>query len=340
MREYIHKLAERQDLEENEAYSVCMSMLKGSYDPVEAAAVLVGLRVKGEGISELRGFLNAVLDNALRISVSRRVIDIVGTGGDGLNTVNVSTLASIVVSSLDLPVAKHGNKGFSSIMGAADLMQALGYPIDMPPEKSAELIDAVGYAFLFAPIYHRALRNVAEIRRKLGVRTIFNLVGPIANPADPQIQVIGTPNREIQDKFSQLLSERPGDRRVAIVNGYPGMDEVSPSGPTRVIFVSGEGVDEAIIEPRDFGFDSIPLHRITGSSREELLSKAIDGLRGVDPYVSVFIAMNAGVALYLAEYSRSIVDGYHTALNQIKSGKAWKKLNDIVSYSREMMRHG
>ncbi len=340
MREYIHKLAERKDLEEGEAYSVCMSMLKGSYDPVEAAAVLVGLRVKGEGISELRGFLKAVLDNAVRVRVSRRVIDIVGTGGDGLNTVNVSTLASIVVSSLDLPVAKHGNKGFSSIMGAADLMQALGYPIDMPPEKSAKLIEATGYAFLFAPIYHRALRNVAEIRRKLGVRTIFNLVGPIANPADPQIQVIGTPSREIQNKFSQLLSEGPGDRRIAIVNGYPGMDEVSPSGPTRIIFITGEGMDEAIIEPRDFGFDSIPLHRVTGSSREELLSKAIDGLRGTDPYVSVFIAMNAGVALYLAEYSRSIVDGYRTALNQIKSGKAWKKLNDIVSYSREMVRDG
>jgi len=329
----IAMLAERRSLSEGEAYSVCVAMLAGSMDPVEVSAILMGLRVKGEDPGEVRGFIRALRGHAVRVR-SRGAIDIVGTGGDGLNTINASTLASIVVSSIGIPVAKHGNRGFSSLLGSADLMEALGYPIEHGAEVAEEMLDREGFAYLYAPMYHRALRAVAPVRKKLGIRTIFNLAAPLANPADPSIQVVGAPSLNIARILHGALMGS-GLESYAVVTGYPGMDELSPSGASHVIVKRGS-YEELHISPKDLGFAEIPLHAISGRTREEILEKGVRGLRGEDAYSEAFIAMNAGLALYIAGEAGSVAEGFGKALEEIRSWRAWRKLESIINTARRL----
>ncbi|MEM4971017.1 MAG: anthranilate phosphoribosyltransferase [Sulfolobales archaeon] len=333
MASLISKLAERKSLTEEEAYSACIGMLSGSMDPVEASAILMGLRVKGEDPEEIRGFLKALRENAVKVR-SRGALDIVGTGGDGLNTINASTLASIVVSSIGIPVAKHGNRGFSSIFGSADLMEALGYPIEHGAEIAEEMLEREGFAYLYAPIYHRALRLIAPVRKRLGIRTIFNLTAPLANPANPSIQVVGAPSIEIARKLEGAIREL-GLGGYAVVTGYPGMDEVSPSGASYIMLRKG-GYEELSISPRDLGLREIPVEEISGRTREEIYGKGVRGLRGEDRSSAIFIALNAGLALYVAGESGSIAEGFERSLREIYDGRAWKKLESIINTARRL----
>jgi anthranilate phosphoribosyltransferase len=334
MASLISKLAERKSLTEEEAYRACIEMLSGSMDPVEVSAILMGMRVKGEDPDEIRGFLKALRENAVKVR-SRGALDIVGTGGDGLNTINASTLASIVVSSIGVPVAKHGNRGFSSIFGSADLMEALGYPIEHGAEVAEEMIEKEGFAYLYAPIYHRALKIVSPVRKKLGIRTVFNLAAPLANPATPSIQIIGAPSIEIARKLEGAIKGL-GLKRYAVVTGYPGMDEVSPSGAS-YIMLGMEGYRELSIAPRDLGLQEIPVKEISGGTREEIYEKGVRGLRGEDRSSAIFIALNAGIALYVAGEVGSIVEGFERSLKEIFEGRAWKKLESIVNTARRLV---
>jgi len=334
MASLISKLAERKSLTEEEAYRACIEMLSGSMDPVEVSAILMGMRVKGEDPDEIRGFLKALRENAVKVR-SRGALDIVGTGGDGLNTINASTLASIVVSSIGIPVAKHGNRGFSSIFGSADLMEALGYPIEHGAEVAEEMLEKEGFAYLYAPIYHRALKIVSPVRKKLGIRTVFNLTAPLANPATPSIQIVGAPSIEIARKLEGAI-KRLSLKRYAVVTGYPGMDEVSPSGAS-YIMLGIEGYRELSIKPRDLGLQEIPVREISGGTREEIYEKGVRGLRGEDRSSAIFIALNAGIALYVAGEAGSIVEGFERSLKEIFEGRAWKKLESIVNTARRLV---
>lgn len=330
----ISRLAERRSLSEEEAYGVCVDILRGSLDPIEVSAILMGLRVKGEEPQEIRGFLKALRDNAIRVR-GGGAIDIVGTGGDGLNTVNASTLASIVVSSLGVPVAKHGNRGFSSVSGSADLMEALGYPIEHGVEVAEKMLELEGFVYLYAPNYHSALRNVSPVRKRLGIRTIFNIAAPLANPASPGIQVVGAPSIDIARILASTI-EKIGVRGFAVATGYPGMDEVSPLGPSIVIFRTAREAGELVIHPEKLGIRGIGLESISGKTREEVIARGIKGLRGEDRASSVFIALNAGLALYIAGYAGSIEEGYERAMAEIISGRAWRKLESIVRTARRL----
>ncbi len=334
MASLISKLAERKSLTEEEAYRVCIEMLSGSMDPVEVSAILMGMRVKGEDPVEIRGFLKALRENAVKVR-SRDALDIVGTGGDGLNTINASTLASIVVSSIGIPVAKHGNRGFSSIFGSADLMEMLGYPIEHGAEVAEEMLEKEGFAYLYAPIYHRALKIVSPVRKKLGIRTVFNLAAPLANPAAPSIQIIGAPSIEIARKLEEAIKGL-SLKRYAVVTGYPGMDEVSPSGASYIMF-GMEGYRELSITPRDLGLQEIPVKEISGETKEEIYEKGVRGLRGEDRSSAIFIALNAGIALYVAGEVGSIVEGFERSLKEIYEGRAWKKLESIVNTARRLV---
>jgi anthranilate phosphoribosyltransferase len=329
----ISKLAERKGLTEEEAYNACLDMLRGSMDPVEVSAILMGLRVKGEEPEEIRGFLRALREYMIKIR-SRGALDIVGTGGDGLNTINVSTLASIVVSSIGIPVAKHGNRGFSSIFGSADLMETLGYPIEHGADIAEEMLEREGFVFLYAPVYHRALKIVSPVRKKLGIRTIFNLVAPLANPATPEIQIVGAPSLNIARVLEKAIREI-GLKRYAIVTGYPGMDEVSPSGASHIL-VNRDEYREIVISPGDLGIREIPVQEVSGRTRDEVFDKDVKGLRGEDRSAATFIAINAGVALYVAGEVSSIVEGFERSLKEIFTGKAWRKLESIISTSRRL----
>ncbi len=336
LKELIAKLAEGKSLSLEEAYSSCITMLKGDYDPIEASALLMGLRVKGEASQEFQGFLKALEENVIHINTTKKVIDIVGTGGDRLNTINASTLASIVVASMGIPVAKHGNRGFSSLFGSADFMEAVGYPIEHNASIASKLIDSVSFTFLYAPQYHLALKNIAPVRKKLGIRTIFNMVAPLINPARPTAQIIGTPNEKTANIISNALTGF-SKRKYAIVTGYPGMDEVSPVGPTRVIIMKDSLQEEIIIHPKDLGLQEIPIESIIGKTKEEILKKDLEGLKGKDHAASIFIALNSGLTLYLIDEVRSIHEGFKKSLNQIKEGLAWRKLNEIVSEARRLV---
>jgi len=329
----ISKLAERKGLTEEEAYNACLDMLRGSIDPVEVSAILMGLRVKGEEPEEIRGFLRALREYMIKIR-SRGALDIVGTGGDGLNTINVSTLASIVVSSIGIPVAKHGNRGFSSIFGSADLMETLGYPIEHGADIAEEMLEKESFVFLYAPVYHRALKIVSPVRKKLGIRTIFNLAAPLANPATPEIQIVGAPSLNIARVLEKAIREI-GLKRYAIVTGYPGMDEVSPSGASHIL-VNRDEYREIVISPGDLGIREIPVQEVSGRTRDEVFDKDVKGLRGEDRSAAIFIAINAGVALYVAGEVSSIVEGFERSLKEILTGKAWKKLESIISTSRRL----
>jgi anthranilate phosphoribosyltransferase len=329
----ISKLAERKRLTEEEAYNACLDMLRGSMDPVEVSAILMGLRVKGEEPEEIRGFLRALREYMIKIR-SRGALDIVGTGGDGLNTINVSTLASIVVSSIGIPVAKHGNRGFSSIFGSADLMETLGYPIEHGADIAEEMLEKESFVFLYAPVYHRALKIVSPVRKKLGIRTIFNLAAPLANPATPEIQIVGAPSLNIARVLEKAIREI-GLKRYAIVTGYPGMDEVSPSGASHIL-VNRDEYREIVISPGDLGIREIPVQEVSGRTRDEIFDKDVKGLRGEDRSAAIFIAINAGVALYVAGEVSSIVEGFERSLKEILTGKAWRKLESIISTSRRL----
>jgi anthranilate phosphoribosyltransferase len=329
----IFKLAERKGLTEEEAYNACLDMLRGSMDPVEVSAILMGLRVKGEEPEEIRGFLRALREYMIKIR-SRGALDIVGTGGDGLNTINVSTLASIVVSSIGIPVAKHGNRGFSSIFGSADLMETLGYPIEHGADIAEEMLEKESFVFLYAPVYHRALKIVSPVRKKLGIRTIFNLAAPLANPATPEIQIVGAPSLNIARVLEKAIREI-GLKRYAIVTGYPGMDEVSPSGASHIL-VNRDEYREIVISPGDLGIREIPVQEVSGRTRDEIFDKDVKGLRGEDRSAAIFIAINAGVALYVAGEVSSIVEGFERSLKEILTGKAWRKLESIISTSRRL----
>ncbi|MEM2202820.1 MAG: anthranilate phosphoribosyltransferase [Sulfolobales archaeon] len=333
MASYIARIAERQGLREDEAYNLCVDMLRGAVDPIEISAILMGLRVKGEEPQEIRGFVRALRDNAVKVRVGD-AMDIVGTGGDGLNTINASTLASIVVASIGVPVAKHGNRGFSSLVGSADFMEALGYPIEHGADVAEELLRLEGYAYLYAPKYHQALKAVAPVRKRLGIRTIFNLAAPLANPANPKIQVIGVPSPNMV-KLIYRAVEEIDLRRFAVITGHPGMDELSPSGPSIAIIKRGS-VEEITISPKTLGLEEIPINHISGQTREEIIEKGVRGLRGEDKGLTSFIAINAGLALYVAGEAGSIEEGYEKAYREIVSGSAWRKLGRIVATARRL----
>lgn len=334
---YISKIAEKKSLGEKEAYGLCVDMLKGSMDPIEISAILMGLRVKGEEPQEIRGFVKALRDNAVRVKAGG-VIDIVGTGGDGLNTVNASTLASIVVASIGVPVAKHGNRGFSSLVGSADLMEALGYPIEHGADVAEELLKLEGFAYLYAPKYHGALKIVAPVRKKLGIRTIFNLAAPLANPANPRFQVIGVPSHGLL-KLISIAMEGTGLERFAVVTGYPGMDELSPLGPSVAIIKRGS-LDEVAVSPETLGLKRVEIRDISGQSRDEIIEKGVRGLKGEDRAVASFIAINAAMALYIAGEADSIREGYERAYREIESGSAWRKLNRVIDTARRLAKVG
>lgn len=339
MREIIRKIASRRSLAREEARLACLSILSGEADAVEISAILMGLSVKGEDPAEISGFLEALREKMIPVSAGAGTVDIVGTGGDGLNTVNASTLASIVVASLGLPVAKHGNRGFSSASGSADLMESLGYPVEHGPEVSEKLLNSQGYAYLYAPKYHPALRIVAPIRKRLGIRTIFNLAAPLANPARPSVQVVGAPSEALARMLFESLKVS-GVERFAVVTGYPGMDELSPSGPSFVMLNMGGEVRELVVDPEELGIHRIPLPKISGSSREEIVEKGVRGLKGEDEKVAAFIAMNAGLALYTAGSANSLAEGFRMALGSIESGRAWRKMVSVIQEARRLADHG
>lgn len=333
MKEALSQLIRKEDLTYETAYRVASEMMGEAIDPLQTAAILTGLKVKGETYEEISGFAKGLKDHAVRLAPkSPSLYDIVGTGGDGANTFNISTTCAIVLSGAGLSLAKHGNRSISSRCGSADVLEALGVDIQASPGRIVRQLDDLGLTFIFAPLAHPAMRNVMPIRRGLGIPTIFNIIGPLANPLNLTGQVIGVFDESLVLPMARsmiLLGIQDG----AVIHGHGGLDELSLSGPNTVAFIRGGEIDQVCLDAKDFGLTPCENAVLTGGGAEEnaaVIRDILDGKAG--PHRDV-VLLNCGVALAAFGKTGSIQQGIAMAAESIDSGKARGKLLALVSDS-------
>jgi anthranilate phosphoribosyltransferase len=326
IKEAIAKLTEWADLTEAEAEEAMREIMEGKATSAQIAAYITALRMKGETVSEITGSARAMREKAERIRVEDPlVVDTCGTGGDRLNTFNISTAAAFVVAGAGITVAKHGNRSVSSLCGSADVLRALGIRIDLPPERVAASINRIGIGFLFAPLFHGAMKHALEPRREIGVRTLFNILGPLTNPAGATVQVLGVYSEGLTDLVAQVLMNL-GSRHCFVVHGMDGLDEISISDRSRVSEGKGGRVVGYYIQPKDFGLERGKLKDLEGGGAEvnaRILVKILEGEAG--PKRSI-VLLNAAPAIVAAGKAKTLAEGLGVAAESIDSGRAMEKM--------------
>jgi len=326
---------QRRDVNEEEAAAVMGEIMSGQATPAQIGAFLVALRLKGETVEEIAGMARAMREHSLRVEVDGPLVDTCGTGGDAQGTFNVSTAAAFVAAGAGARVAKHGNRAATSACGSADVLEALGAKIDLPPEGVARCIREAGFGFMFAQTYHPAMKHVAGPRREIGIRTVFNVLGPLTNPAGAQAQVLGVARPELAPKMAAAL-QRLGSRRVLVVHGQEGLDELSLSGPSTVHEVQGDRSREYTVSPEEVGLTSAPLEAIRGGSAQEnasTLRAVLDGESGPQREV---VLLNAAAALVAADLAADLREGVRLAGEAIDSGAARQRLDKFVELSASL----
>ena len=341
----LHRIATHgQSLSRQDARAVMAEVLSGKCTDSQIAGLLVGLRMKGETVEEIVGFAEAIRaaaiplnlknDSALDVSDTERdaLVDTCGTGGDTSGTFNISTATAFVVAGAGVRVAKHGNRSISSKCGSADVMEALGVNINLPPERLVECRKQVGIAFLFAPLMHSAMKHVQTARRELKLRTVFNLLGPLTNPARASAQVVGVYSAELVDKLAEALSML-GVRRALVVHGMDGLDEITITGPTRIAEVRDSEVHTYEVTPEEFGMPRARLEDISGgdaAANAAIIRSVLDGTQSARRDV---VLLNAAAALVAAGKANHLSDAFPLAVESIDSNAAKKKLNDMVHFT-------
>ena len=336
IKEAIVKIVSKEDLTYDEAYSVMNEIMNGETSPTQNAAFLAALSTKNtraETIAEISGCAAAMREHALRVDTQgMKVLEIVGTGGDNAHTFNISTTAAIILASGGVKVAKHGNRAASSDCGAADCLEALGVNLDTGPEKCTQLLRDVGICFMFAQKYHMSMKYVGAIRRELGFRTVFNILGPLTNPARPNYQLLGVYDETLLEPLAVVLGDL-GVKRGLVVYGQDKMDEISLSAPTSVCaFVDG-WTKKFTITPQDYGFRMCRKEDLRGGTPEQNAEITRDVLKGVKGIRRDAVLMNAGAGFYAAEAVDTISEGIKKAASLIDSGAAMKKLEEFISAS-------
>lgn len=335
IKEAILKLAKKEDMSYETALEVMNEIMGGEATPVQMSAYLTALAMKGETIDEITGSAKSMRDHCVRLLHDMDVLEIVGTGGDGANSFNISTTSSIVIAAGGVPVAKHGNRAASSKCGAADVLEALGVNITVPPEKSSELLKHIGICFLFAQNYHIAMKYVAPIRRELGIRTVFNILGPLSNPAGANMELMGVYDESLVEPLARVMNNL-GVKRGMVVYGQDKLDEISMSAPTKVCEIRDGAYETYTITPEMFGFETCRKEDLTGGSPQEnaAITRAI--LTGAEQGARRnAVLLNAGAALYLAGKAETMADGVKLAAGLIDSGKASAKLEEFIKCSNE-----
>ena len=330
IREAIEKLVNRIDLSEAETIDVMNQIMTGEASPLQVAAFLTALRMKGESVGEITGAARVMREKAHRVNVgAKTVLDTCGTGGDQKGTFNISTTTAFVLAGAGVNVAKHGNRSVSSQSGSADVLGALGVKVDAPKERVEQCIAKIGIGFLFAPLLHEAMKYAVQPRRDIGIRTIFNILGPLTNPAMATHQLIGIYSGEMVGMIAQVLKNL-GSARAMVVHGLEGLDEISLCGPTKVAELRDGAVKEYAVEPEQYGLQRCRLEELHGGNPEQsaLIVKAIlDGNKGATREV---VLLNGGAALYVSGRAATIQDGIQLAAESIDSGKARQKLAQLV----------
>jgi anthranilate phosphoribosyltransferase len=342
----LHRIATHgQSLSREEARAVMAEVLSGKCTDSQIAGLLVALRMKGETVEEIVGFAEAIRVAATPLNLQRNstvdvsdterdaLVDTCGTGGDTSGTFNISTATAFVVAGAGVRVAKHGNRSISSKCGSADVMEALGVNINLPPERLAACLEEVGIAFLFAPAMHSAMKFVQTARRELKLRTVFNLLGPLTNPARASAQVVGVYSVELVDKLAEALSML-GVRRALVVHGLDGLDEITITGPTRIAEVRDSEVHTYEVTPEEFGMKRATLADISGGDAVANAAIIHDILNGEKSARRDVVLLNAGAALVAAGKAEHLADALSLAAQSIDSDAAKKKLNDLLNFTK------
>jgi len=332
--EALTRCIEHREIFHDEMLALMRQIMSGEMSPVMMAAITTALRVKKETIGEIAAAAQVMREFATKVPVRdpSAVVDIVGTGGDGAHTFNISTTSMFVCAAAGAKVAKHGGRSVSSKSGSADVLEALGVNLNLPPERIAECIDTVGIGFMFAPNHHGAMKHAAPVRRELGVRTIFNILGPLTNPAGAERQVLGVFHADLVGILIRVL-QRLGSQRAFTVFGVDGLDEISNSGRTLVGELKDGRIQEYEIHPEDF---NLPVHDprvIRVNNVEESKTMVLAALEGKHGPARDIVALNAGASLYVAGISETLADGVEKALDIIASGAARAKLDEFVRFS-------
>lgn len=329
IKEAILKVVEGEDLSRGEMKEAFSEIMKGQANEPQIAAFITALRMKGEGIEEITGGAEVMRKFATRIKTRhKKVLDTCGTGGDGAGTFNISTISAFVACGAGIAVAKHGNRSVSSKCGSADLLKELEVNIECGVDVVERCLDEIGIGFLFAPLLHGAMKYATPVRRQIGIRTIFNVLGPLTNPAGASCQLLGVYSKDLVEPLANVLKNL-GSVHALVVHGSDGLDEITTTGKTFVAEVKGEGLKSYEIDPAQFGFAKSKREDLIGGDVKLNSKIALDILGGKQGPRTDIVALNAGCAIYAADKAVSIKEGVELAKSSISSGKALEKLNKL-----------
>ena len=335
IKEAIVKIVSKEDLTYNEAYEVMNEIMSGETTPTQNAAFLASLSTKSakaETTNEIAGCAAAMRDHATKVDTNMDVFEIVGTGGDNAHSFNISTTSAIIAASGGMKVAKHGNRAASSSSGTADCLEALGVNINQSPEKCVELLDKVGMCFFFAQQYHSSMKYVGPIRSELGFRTVFNILGPLTNPASPSMQLLGVYDEYLVEPLARVLINL-GVKRGMVVYGTDKLDEISLSAPTKVCEIQNGWYKTYVIKPEDFGFERCSKAELKGGNPDENAQITRDILSGKQGHQRNATLLNAGAALYIGGKADSMKNGIGLASQLIDNGNAYTTLEKLIEVS-------
>jgi len=334
IKEAILQLSKKENLTYEAAQQVMNEIMGGEASPVQMSAYLTALSLKGETIEEITGSAAGMRSHCIRLLHDMEVLEIVGTGGDNSNSFNISTTAALIISAGGVPVAKHGNRAASSQCGAADVLEALGVNILVSPQKSTQLLKEINICFLFAQNYHIAMKYVAPVRRELGIRTVFNILGPLTNPAGANIQVMGVYEEALVEPLAKVL-KKLGLKNAMVVYGQDSLDEISMSAPTSVCEIRNGEFSSYEIRPEDFGIQTCKKEDLVGGSPKEnarIIQAILDGEKSPRREAAV---LNAAAGLYIAGKVENLKEGIEMARDLIDSGEVKRQLNRFIKYSNE-----
>lgn len=330
----IEKIIKHQNLNEQEMTECMREIMEGKATPAQIASFITALRMKGETVDEITGAANVMREKCIKIkSESSVVLDTCGTGGDSAGTVNISTISAFVVAGAGIAVAKHGNRSVSSKCGSADVLKELKVNIETKPEVAERCLNEIGITFIFAPLFHPAMKHAIGPRREIGIRTIFNILGPLTNPAGAKYQLLGVYDPSLTDILAHVL-QRFGSKHAMVVHG-DGLDEITITGTTKVSELKDGKVLNYIIDPEKFGLRKYPLSSIKGGEPTENAKTMLNVLKGEDGPVTDATLLNAGAAIMIAGVAENIKEGIERAKESIKSGKALEKLNKLIQLTNQ-----
>ncbi|MBO2945016.1 anthranilate phosphoribosyltransferase [Paenibacillus sp. F411] len=332
----LSKIVEGQHLSREEARQIMQSIMEGEAAPSQIGGLLTALRMKGETVEEITGFAEAMRGSGGRVRTERtQLLDTCGTGGSGIHKFNISTVSAIISSSVSVRVAKHGNRSASGRAGSADVLEALGVNIHLNAEQASRCLEDIGICFLFAQIYHPSMKHAAGPRKELGIRTVFNMLGPLTNPAGADRQLLGIYDIHKTETIAQVLKEL-GLKRAMVVTSHDGLDEISVSAPTRVSELRGGEISTFNIEPEELGLRRHPMQAVIGGDAKENASIIRGVLQGEQNAYRDIVLANAGACIYVSGLAETLAEGVGQAAQAIDSGAAQNKLEQLIAKTEEL----